>query len=266
MKLPDRLAGVDFSGARYAGKAIWVAEGRRSPDGVAVDRLTRADALPGGGPSFDAALPALVEYVAGLGDCLAGFDFPFALPRTLIRERTWPAFVEAFPTAYQDADEFRASMRALTDGRELKRRTDTEAKVPWCAYNLRLYRQTWSGIACLLHPLVREDRARVVPMQEVAPGRPVIAEICPASLLKREGLYGPYKGHGEDLRQSRTNILTMLARRKIVAPVRGKLRSDILDNAGGDALDAVLAMAGAARVDDPTPRDATDRIEARVYF
>ncbi|MEK9644516.1 MAG: hypothetical protein VW547_03135 [Alphaproteobacteria bacterium] len=266
MSLPTRLAGVDFSGARAAGKAIWVAEGRRSDDGVIVERLTRGDALPGGGPAFEAALPALVEYVAGLGDCLAGFDFPFALPRSLIQQRTWSAFVDGFPAAYPDPEEFRASMRARTGGKELKRRTDTEAKVPWCAYNLRLYRQTWSGIACLLHPLVRDDRARVVPMQEIAPGRPVIAEICPASLLKREGLYVPYKGRGEDLSQSRATILMTLARRGIVAPVRGKLRSDILDNAGGDALDAVLAMAGAARVDDPAPRDATDRIEARVYF
>ncbi len=266
MSLPERLAGIDFSGARNAGKAIWVVEGRRSAEGVKVDRLTRGSDLPGGGPAFETALPALVEHVAGLGDCLAGFDFPFALPLALMRERSWPAFVKAFPATYPDADGFRAAMRRKTDGKELKRRTDTEAKVPWSAYNLRLYRQTWSGIACLLNPLVRDDRARVVPMQEIAPGKPVIAEICPASLLKREGLYVPYKGRGDALRQARSDILTMLSRRKIVAPVRGKLRSEILDNMGGDALDAVLAMAGAARVDDPAPRDAIDRIEARVYF
>jgi hypothetical protein len=46
--------------------------------------------------------------------------------------------------------------------------------------------------------------------------------------------------------------------------------SKLLDDTGGDALDAVIAAIGAARVAaDPgimRPRDNLDRIEARVYF
>ena len=264
--LPDRVAGIDFSGARDAGKFIWIAEGTRTAAGVRIDRLTRADALPGGGIAKEEALPALVEHVAGLGDCIVGFDFPFSLPRTLIRQRSWTAFVRAFAAAHPDADSFRDAARAVTGGKELKRRTDTDAKAPWCAYNLKLYRQTWAGISQVLQPLVAANRARVVPMQKTVPGKPVIAEICPASLLKREELYKPYKGRGDALRKARARILNELARRRIVAPIRGRLRETILDNAGGDALDAVLAAAGAARVDNPLPRDATDRIEARIYF
>ena len=266
MSLRARVAGVDFSGARDAGRHIWVAEGETTPRGVKIDRVTRADALPGGGADFAPAMEALVAHVAALADAVVGFDFPFSLPRPLIRQRQWTRFVRDFADSYTEPAAFRDACRAQTGGRELKRRTDADARVPWCAYNLRLHRQTWAGIAHVLWPLVRDDRARVVPMQEVAPEKPVIAEICPASLLKREVLYVPYKGRGDKAKAGRADILRALIARGVLMQPPARLRATLLDDIGGDALDAVLAMAGAARVDDPLPRDALDRIEARIYF
>ena len=115
-------------------------------------------------------------------------------------------------------------------------------------------------------PLVRDDRARTIPMQDIADGKPILAEICPASLLKREGLYAPYKGRGPDPRQGRARIVDALIARRALAPPPDTLRETILANPGGDALDAVLAAIGAARADEPEARDALDRIEARIFY
>ena len=266
MSFRERVAGVDFSGARQAGLNIWIAKGRATPKGVAIDALSRAADLPGGGREFDPAMTALVAHLGALGDAVIGLDFPFSLPKPLIAERSWTAFVKAFARDHVTSDAFRAACRARSEGRELKRRTDTEARVPWCAYNLRLYRQTWSGIRHVIAPLVASGGARAIPMQTPEPGIPALAEICPASLLKREGLYAPYKGRGDGPRRGREAILKELFARGALRPLPGALRETVLANPGGDALDAVLAAVGAARIDDAAPRDALDRIEARVYF
>lgn len=266
MSLRDRVAGVDFSGARDAGKNIWIAAGTITPNGVRIEKLDRAADLPNGGIEFRPAIDALVHHVAGLKGHLIGFDFPFSLPAQLIEQRNWTSFVRAYSARYDTPERFRDACRSVTNGRELKRKTDEEARVPWCAYNLRLYRQTWAGIRHVLYPLVTGKCARVIPMQTEQGDKPLIAEICPASFLKREELYKPYKGRGPELREARERIVRNLTRRRLLAPLRGGMRRTVLDNAGGDALDAILSAISAARVENPLPRDRYDRMESRVYF
>ena len=265
MSIRNRVAGVDFSGARDAGKNIWIAEGAVGPGGVKIEKLQRAAELPNGSNSFEAAITALVKYVTTLSGHVVGFDFPFSLPIQLIAQEDWLSFAHHFAENYTSPDQFRDHCRHRTGGKEFKRATDTEARVPWCAYNLRLYRQTWAGIRHVLVPLV-ERGACVIPMQAPTKEKPVIAEICPASTLKAEGLYVPYKGRAKIFRDGRAKILLGVTRRGLLSPVRRKLRGTILDNPGGDALDAVLSAIAAARIDDANPRNALDSIESRVYF
>jgi hypothetical protein len=122
----------------------------------------------------------------------------------------------------------------------------------------------------VLHPLIADGPARVIPIQTLVEDRPGIAEICPASILKREGLYLSYKGRGAAPREARGSIVDQLIERRLLRPPATPIRSRLLDDPGGDALDAVIAAIGAARViADPQsmrPRDDLDRIEARVYF
>lgn len=266
MSLRPRVAGVDFSGARDAGKHIWIAEGVPTPDGVRIEVLTRADALPKGGTSFKDAMTGLTDHIAGLTDSIIGFDFPFSIPADLIEQSTWSAFVQDFASRYPTPQDFRNHCRSRTGGKELKRVTDVEAKVPWCAYNLRLYRQTWAGIRHVLAPLVSGRRARIIPIQTPKDDKPIVAEICPASFLKREDLYFPYKGRGPDLQKARSNILTELGKRKCLVPVRGELRRTMVEDIGGDALDAALSAICAAQVSETAPRSRADRLECRVYF
>ena len=129
-------------------------------------------------------MPGLCAHIATLTDSIVGFDFPFSIPAPLIEQSTWPAFIRDFAARYATPEEFRETCRSITGGRELKRETDIEAKVPWCAYNLRLYRQTWAGIRHVLAPLVSRNFARIIPIQPPKNGLTVIVEICPASFLK----------------------------------------------------------------------------------
>jgi hypothetical protein len=266
-----RVLGVDFSGAWNAGKLIWIAEGAAVAGGLALIHCIPARDLPGGGVARDAALAALVAYVAAAGDAAVGLDFPFSLPARFIGDSDWSAWAAGFRRRYRDAEAFRAALREAAGGRELRRDTDDEAKTPFSPWNLRLYRQTWHGIADVLSPLAANDAARIAPMQPALPGRPVLLETCPASLLKHLGLYRPYKGRGKAERDQREAILDALHGLRLLVPPEPGLRDALVGNVGGDALDALLAAICAMRyaADDAAlgPRPGTqDAIEARVYF
>ena len=95
---------------------------------------------------------------------------------------------------FADADTFRSLMRTRHNAAEHKRMTDRIAKTPFNSYNLRLYRQTWWGIAGVLRPLVAHRAASVRPQQKLAAGKPTLIEVCAACTLKSIDLYPSYKG------------------------------------------------------------------------
>jgi hypothetical protein len=262
-----RILGVDFSGASDAGRKIWIAEGRLSTSG-ALELMTCVAAvdLPGGGKAPAEAVPALARHIAGLGAARVGCDFPFGLPRALVTTRTWKSFALRYAAEFADADTFRGIMRARHDALEHKRMTDVTAKTPFNSYNLRLYRQTWWGITGLLGPLVRSAAAIIRPQQKLVKDKPVLIEVCAACTLKSIDLYPPYKGPGAKQRRARKQILeTFIDRRWLAAPER-RLRMLLLDNEGGDALDAVIGAVATAHADLTKEADAHQRLEGRVYF
>ena len=171
MSLRAKIAGVDFSGARDAGRHIWVAKEHRT-NGLQIDSLKRADKLHGGGVTIDEAMRGLRDCLSGLTESIIGLDFPFSIPATLIEQLTWSEFIHDFSRNYATPEEFRNDCRTKAKGKELKRATDSEAKVPWSAYNLRIYRQTWVGIRYILAPLISENRVRVIPTQTPRDGCP----------------------------------------------------------------------------------------------
>ena len=248
MKL--RAIGIDFSGARDAGRRIWIAEGSIG----AGNRLQLKDCRPAFrrlncGSSRAEALPALATWIADQDDAVIGCDFPFALPACAVDESNWHDFVRNF-RRHETADAFRSVMRhrhADADRREPKRRTDLpeNAATPWNPWNIRLYRQTYAGIGSLLAPLL--GRVAIVPFDRPANGRPLLVETCPASSLKQLGLYrshGGYKGAGADCRRQREHLIEALGDLRLVV-LSPTLRSDIVSDRGGDALDSVIAATGA---------------------
>jgi hypothetical protein len=141
--------GVDFSGARKAGDALWVAEltprprrGRRSASPRLVlkslERMTTLCGTADRGP----VLRSLVELVRQSESALWGFDVPFGLPVELFTPgSTWAdqfAFLSEWAEeAYACGLEcVRRSMELL--GRmHIRRATDTEAKAPFDAFHYR---------------------------------------------------------------------------------------------------------------------------------
>ncbi len=271
MAKPTTIYGVDWSGARDAGRHAWVAGGVRNDCVLHLDHLLRGDELSGGAAERDTFIDALVNFVTHSGPSAFGFDFPFGLPLPLTGRGGWPTLLAEFSQRYPDAETFRERCRLAAAGAELKRVTDRVTKTPFCAYNLRMYRQTYWGMCAVLAPLVNDRKACAVPMQRRRPGLPVLLETCPASTLKILGLYKPYKGRTPAHRNQRALIVRALERGgRLVLPAR-RLRQVIVNDPGGDALDAVIAAVATANAvhqrDFPriAPFDARYLDEAVVY-
>lgn len=267
-----RILGVDFSGASDAGRKIWIAEGRPDSKGaLELQSCIAAIDLPGSGKAPALAVPALARHISGLGgssggDARVGCDFPFGLPRALINARSWRGFALRYVDDFIDADTFRSLMRAQQNAIEHKRATDRIAGTPFNSYNLRLYRQTWWGIAGVVGPLVAARKAIVRPQQKLLAGKPVLMEICPASSLKSIGLYPSYKGREAKHRKARQRILEgLIDRGNLAAPGR-RMRALLLDNEGGDALDSVIGAITAGRADIHAAPDALQRLEGKIYY
>ncbi|GAF97778.1 unnamed protein product, partial [marine sediment metagenome] len=157
-----------------AGKKIWIASGVIEEGVLQIEDCRRGDALPGSGKGRDRCLAALRDFLEREEACAFGLDFPFGLPRALVKQGSWDDFVLSFPDNYSSPEEFRRVCRVAAGDSELKRVTDLESHTPFSPYNLRLYRQTYFGIRDVLHPLVRDHLAYVLPMQSALPDRPWI--------------------------------------------------------------------------------------------
>lgn len=251
MAPPRVIHGVDFSGAVDAGRKIWIASGVIEGSALRIEACRSAETLPGSGRNRGRCLKALRDFIGEQQGCSFGFDFPFGLPRALVKEKSWKDFVLAFARRYATPEKFRAACYGAAGGFELRRVTDLESRTPFSPYNLRLYRQTYFGIRDLLGPLVRDRLTCVLPMQKRLPGRPWLLEICPASVLKRKRLYQPYKGNGQARRAARARILRGIEEGGLSIPAPA-LRSLIVKDRDGDALDSVIAAFATFRtVSDP---------------
>jgi hypothetical protein len=264
---PRRVLGVDFSGASDAGRKIWVAEcERRRGNRLTLHDLRPACDLPNGGGDPATAIAALAETIVKEPDTIAGCDFPFSLPKTLIDESTWETFATAFPARFPDPEAFRNGLMRRSDGREIRRDCDKAAKTPFNSYNLRIYRQTWWGIAHLLGPLLVSRRAVIRPYQPMpAKPVPIVIEACPACSLKGIGFYPAYKGRSGKHRLERKAVLRKLIALGLLEPPALSIQRTMLDNAGGDALDAVIAALAAAHADVETETNPDLRIEGTIY-
>jgi len=235
------VCGVDFSGARDAGRRIWLARCKIGEDAVNLVDLLQAESLPGSGRARGLNHRALAAYIGKQKDAVFGLDFPFSLPIGLIRAKTWKEFVLTFEESYKSPEDFRKLCRSEAKGRELRRHTDMVSRAPFSPYNLRLFRQTYFGIKDVLSALVRTDAACILPMQQPLNGKAWVVEICPASTLKKENLRTPYKGSENNRTAARRKILEALEENLRLRVVTSALRSKIISDIGGDALDSVIA-------------------------
>jgi len=269
LRARGHIVGIDFSGARDAAKRIWLTTALRRNGVLNVESCVPARTLLRDVQTREQTLAALANWIARQDDALIGLDFPFGLPQPLVPEKHWEDWVQRFSQRYPTCEHLRRACAQAAHGSELRRRTDRDVRTPFSPYNLRLYRQTWYGIAHLLAPLVRASRVCVLPMMPAKPGRPWVLEICPASTLKRCGLYRPYKGRTPNLRRARRAILDALCRREVLRFTAPGVTQAALDDAGGDALDSIIAALATARAAREGwrhgPSDLPYCVEGAVY-
>ncbi|WP_394698173.1 hypothetical protein [uncultured Methanolobus sp.] len=235
-----RIYGVDFSGAKDAGRKIWVSEGIAQAGKLVLLKCNPiSELVPGKVKDRDVCLSALCDLIISNRKSVFGMDFPFSLPLQLMFGKDWYSFISDFPHEYQSADEFRKAMQTAGGKAELKRLTDVEVKAPFSIYNLWVFKQTYHGIRDVVHPLVMADKVCALPMQRPHEDKPWLMEICPASTLKSEGLYISYKGRSEKEKRTREYILDEMLHKGISIPEA--LRETIIKNKDGDALDSLIA-------------------------
>jgi len=241
--------GVDFSGAEDAGKSIWIATGIIKGKTLEIEEIRPAKELPLSGRKREECLSALVDFISQEKGAIIGMDFPFGLPAPLVKEDNWESFVLSFTNRFSHPEEFKEKCFSGANNKELPRTTDKEKHTPFSPYNLRLYRQTYYGIHDLINPLVRDHLAYFLPMQTPCPDKALIIEICPAATLKKERLYFRYKGKD---RMHYYNRLLILKRLKVagLGITRLDLRSKVLKDSNGDALDSLIGAFAAFRALD----------------
>jgi len=255
------IYGVDFSGAKLAGRNTWVARLERERRGAGGARfrlaeLARLETLCGTAER-GAALEFLVGMIVASERALWALDFPFGLPVEVVGERQrWSA---QFEFLYEwGEDDYGVGLecirRAERLGREkhIRRLTDIEERAPFDPYHYRIIYQTFYGMRDVLGPLRRRRETAILPFQyrRLTAARRVLVEACPASTLKRLRL--PHQNY----KQPEGGPLTrkrLRTRRAILDGLSAHVsmgdtdRRRIMRNGGGDALDAVLAAVGAAR-------------------
>ncbi|MBW4438789.1 MAG: DUF429 domain-containing protein [Pleurocapsa minor GSE-CHR-MK-17-07R] len=260
--------GIDFSGARDAGRKIWLAalehEAWRSLPRIT--SVTRASDLPDGGIRRDDALRGLHTFIVAQVSAVFGCDFPFSLAAPCIAQVTWLDFTRAFAQMYESPHAL--MLAGKQSGRELRRLTDRQTATPLAPTNLRLVGQTYHAIRDLLGPLAQSGHIQVPPlMPAVTASIPILIEVCPASFLKANGQYAPYKGRGEKLADARARLLNWLTASGVAIP--DEIQAVAVRDTEGDALDSILAAVCAwlANLNSPLPEAdaALMRLEGKVY-
>jgi hypothetical protein len=255
----ETVYGVDFSGARLAGRTTWVA--RMEPTG-ARRRALRLVALSQAArlcrsPRRPDVLPALVEMIGGSEGALWALNFPFGLPIEVMAEGCrWAGQLEFLAEwgedAYAAGVECLRRARALGGPWHIRRLTDVEERTPFDPYHYRIIYQTFYGMRHVLGPLRSRAGMAILPFQHrrLARARRVVVEACPASTLKRMGL--PHQNY----KQPAGGRLTPRRRRTRHAILAGLVgwveisagqRLQLMRDGGADGLDAVLAGVGAWR-------------------
>ena len=263
--------GVDFSGAKLAGRNTWLAclePLRKNSRRFRLNSLDCLEKLCGTADRPD-ALAWLVQHIAASADALWALDFPFGLPVEVVDPSArWHTQLDLLHAWGEDAYGLglECVRRAQQRGgpMHIRRLTDFEAKSPFDCYHYRIIYQTFYGMRDVLGPLRLLRRTAILPFhyRRLPSARRVLVEACPTSTLKRLGL--PHNNY----KQPEGGPLTRKRLRSRHAIIDGltdhvtmdaKQRRTIMRNGGGDALDAVIAALGAAQA----WRDADHRGIAR---
>ena len=242
-----RIYGVDFTCAPRKAKPITVASGFANRNVLKIDAVERLETFT----AFEA-------FLARPGPWLGGFDFPFSLPRELVRDLGWPA---DWPDLVAHCTrmtriELRAALDAYRNSRQpgnkyAHRATDHPAgsSSPMKLVN--------PPVALMFHEGARRLAAADVHLPGLLTRNSsrIALEAYPGLLARKQlGIRDSYKSdtrreHTPARKAVRRKILQALKAGRplgiqvVIAP---KLQRQIVADGSGDLLDAVICAAQAA--------------------
>ena len=242
-----RIYGIDFTCAPRKAKPITVASGVLKRSALEVLEIERFESFA----AFEA-------FLARPGPWIGGFDFPFSLPRELVRDLRWPAEWPELVAhcARMSRLELRAALDAYRNSREpgkkyAHRATDLPAgsSSPMKLVN--------PPVALMFH----EGARRLAASDADLPGllrrnsSRIALEAYPGLLARKQlGLRASYKS---DTRSEHTPARTLVRRSILKALTAGRplgitvvmkpvLKKHLLADGTGDLLDAVICATQAA--------------------
>lgn len=242
-----RIYGVDFTCAPRRAKPITVASGFLKSNGLEVGAVERLENFP--------AFEALLERP---GPWVGGFDFPFSLPRELVRDLGWPADWPGLVAhcAGMDRLAFRSSLDSYRASRPVGRKYAHRAtdRPAGSSSPMKLVNPP---VALMFHEGARRLAAADVHLPGLLrrSSSRVALEAYPGLLARRQlGLRASYKSdtrseHTPERRAVRKAVLGALKLGKplgIRLALRPSLEKQVLADGAGDLLDAVICAAQAA--------------------
>jgi len=242
------LLGVDFSSRPTGRKPIVVASGQRRGEAV---HLIGLQAHPG--------LDGFGDWLREPGDWVGGFDFPFGLPRALVEDLGWPTDWLACMRHY--AGLTRAQIRATFAAFCAARPAGTKFAHRACdrpAGSSPSMKWVNPPVAYMLHagvPLLLAAGAALPAHAFAGDAQRVALEAYPGLLARELIGHRSYKSddaakHTDERLLARMAIVEALLQGRTRLQVRLHLqpaqRDRLLDDASGDALDAVLCLVQAA--------------------
>jgi hypothetical protein len=240
-----RIYGVDFTCAPRRAKAITVASAVLEKNSLHVEEIQRIETFPG----FEA-------FLQRPGPWIGGFDFPFSLPRELVRDLGWPPRWKALVAhcaamsrlQLRDAlDRYRASRPA--GGKYAHRATDRPAgsSSPMKLVN--------PPVALMFHEGAPRLLAAGVHLPALADGdrQRVALEAYPGLLVRKQlGIRDSYKSdtraeHTAARRAIRKRIVDALCSgRPLGIKLQVERKSALIEDGSGDLLDAAICAMQAA--------------------
>jgi hypothetical protein len=242
-----RIYGVDFTCAPRKAKPITVAGGRLEKSLLKIDAVENLESFA----AFEA-------FLARPGPWLGGFDFPFSLPRELVRDLGWPAQWAGLVTHCASMD--RLAFRAKLDGYRATRPIGHKY-----VHRATDYPAGSSSPMKLVNPPValmfHEGARRLAAADVRIPGlldrgsSKVALEAYPGLLARKQlGIRASYKSdtrreHTRERKAVRKRILQALQAGEplgIIVKLEKGLERQVLNDGSGDTLDALICAAQAA--------------------
>jgi hypothetical protein len=240
-----RIYGVDFTCAPRRAKPITVAVGSLDSSGLHVEKIERLETFLG----FE-------DFLRRPGPWVGGFDFPFSLPRELVRDLGWPSRWKALVAHCARLD--RLELRRLLDAYRATRPVGSKyahRATDYPAGSSSPMKLVNPPVALMFHEGARRLLAAGVHLPALANGDRgrVALEAYPGLLVRKQlGIRDSYKS---DTRAEQTAARKAIRKRIVDALCAGhplgirlhlKGKSALIGDGSGDLLDAAICAVQAA--------------------